>query len=267
MLTFALPLGNELLKESRTASGELLCARRVPANITRLEVTNCSNREDIRTFVENLRGDFAAHDAIVFERCKSSNAELEQNLRDVGFAVETHLGRTVADDADSMIYLTPEANVLRSRPPTTDHVSIRVASIEIASKFYGLLGFYVVKKFLTSGVRAVWLVSEHLMLEAIEMPPEDALPPHDLWNDAFRRGLYHISLDVTSSCSSIAKYLGRVEAGSKALYERRIRILDGPRQRMLFDVIVEIAFIADPDGTVIELIRRTGIVTNLEPDW
>lgn len=68
-------------------------------------------------------------------------------------------------------------------------------------------------------------------------------------------GLGHISFDVTRACTSLQRFLDTLEHESVQRFHKTLRVLDPPRQRMMGCSVVEVAFLADADGTPVELMR------------
>jgi len=165
----------------------------------------------------------------------------------------------------------PGALVYPSRiiqTPSVAHTAIRVISMERSLSFYGLFGFVVARKFLTSGVRAAWLSSPYMTLELIEVPEKGAGEPHELWEDAYRRGQYHICFDVTADCTSLDAYWDGINAASKEKFGLVLKTLRKVKEQMMYDLVCDVAFTKDPDGTIIELIRRKMVIKHrMEPDW
>ena len=70
-----------------------------------------------------------------------------------------------------------------------------------------------------------------------------------------RPGLGHISIDLSRSCTNLARFLDTVQKDSIQRFHLGLRVIEAPRQIMIGKRVMEIAFIADPDGVVIELMR------------
>lgn len=68
-------------------------------------------------------------------------------------------------------------------------------------------------------------------------------------------GLGHISIDLSRACSDLTKFLLTMQKESIERFNTKLRLLEKPRQLMLGSTIVEVAFMTDADGTVIELMR------------
>lgn len=75
-------------------------------------------------------------------------------------------------------------------------------------------------------------------------------------------GLGHISIDLSRACSDLTKYLLTMQKESIQRFNTKLRLLEKPRHITLGSNFVEIAFMTDADGTVIEMMR---FIKRLEP--
>lgn len=187
----------------------------------------------------------------------------------------------VPEDGTRLVYLGNDESGEEDdeeRLRDCDHVSIRVASMNDSISFYSLLGYEPFHKFRTGSMRAAWLKAKDTnggrgrrqLIELIEVPQDLCAAPLKLWFDQppYPRGFYHVSLDVTRFCTSLQAYLTRVQNLSAEKFKRKLSVLFGPKDKMMYNLIVDVAFIRDPDGTVIELIRRQKILDiDMQPDW
>lgn len=70
-----------------------------------------------------------------------------------------------------------------------------------------------------------------------------------------RPGFGHISIDLSRACTSLARFLDTVQNDSIQRFQLGLRVIEAPRQIMIGKRVMEVAFITDPDGVVIELMR------------
>lgn len=68
-------------------------------------------------------------------------------------------------------------------------------------------------------------------------------------------GLGHISIDLSRACSDLTRFLLTMQKESIERFNTKLRLLERPRFITLGNLFVEVAFIADADGTVIEMMR------------
>ena len=123
-------------------------------------------------------------------------------------------------------------------------------------KFYGLFGFEEEARFRSGAARCAWLRGARTRLELIEVPPAleaapaaDGLgPTHVGWN--------HVALDVSDAPdASLAAFLRRLNADSERLFRKSVRLAAPPRQQLVGGAVYELAFVSDPDGALVELVR------------
>uniref|UniRef100_A0A7S1TAM8 VOC domain-containing protein n=1 Tax=Compsopogon caeruleus TaxID=31354 RepID=A0A7S1TAM8_9RHOD len=165
----------------------------------------------------------------------------------------------------------------RSATPTSSmggfHTALLTHSMDMSVAFYSLFGFTPVHKFKTSGARAAWLQSNFLEgnLEVIEIPSHMIQSTPKKCNNLEEKGapgLYHISFDVTASCLTLSTLLQELDAQSRLKFNKTLRILEPPAQRMLGSLTCEICFLSDPNNIPVELIRRISQLAHpMEPDW
>lgn len=121
------------------------------------------------------------------------------------------------------------------------HLSIRTADIFRSIAFYEQLGFAVETQFTLDTTLACWLIGPLGRLELIEIP--EPKPAPDVLGDPHYVGYYHLSLLVRSIDQTLTSLEG-------------IQILLEPTSQQIGDHLYQVAFIADPDGLVIELIEQ-----------
>uniref|UniRef100_A0A7S2UWQ2 Glyoxalase/fosfomycin resistance/dioxygenase domain-containing protein n=1 Tax=Fibrocapsa japonica TaxID=94617 RepID=A0A7S2UWQ2_9STRA len=102
-------------------------------------------------------------------------------------------------------------------------------------------------------------------------------------------GLNHLAIDVTKSWKAIAEeskkeegdnqaeevreermktFLSALNEKSEKQFQKSVRLVIPPAQQMIGSQVFETAFIADPDGTLIELLlHMKTLPQELEPDW
>jgi catechol 2,3-dioxygenase-like lactoylglutathione lyase family enzyme len=133
------------------------------------------------------------------------------------------------------------------------HVSIRTADIFRAIAFYEQLGFSVCERFTTGYTLACWMEGLGGRIELIQIPEPHPAP--DAFGDEHYVGYYHSSFDLTERTADLLDWLEelrqRLEEQSQPL-----KILLEPNQQMIGDRVYDVAFIADPDGLPIEVLRR-----------
>lgn len=122
------------------------------------------------------------------------------------------------------------------------HVSIRTADIFRAIEFYQHLGLTVETRFTTGITLACWMTGSLGRLELIQVP--EPAPAPDAFGDPHFVGYYHLSLQVENLAELLAEL---IQVGGRVL-------LDPVRQE-IGDQVFEVAFLADPDGVVIELLQ------------
>lgn len=132
------------------------------------------------------------------------------------------------------------------------HVSIRTANIHAAIAFYEQLGFTVTERFSTGYTLACWLEGFEGRLELVQIPQPNPAP--DPFGDEHYVGYYHFTLDLTTQVASLPEWLNTMTAKFTD-QEQPLKVLLHPEQQMIGDRVYEVAFIADPDGLPIELLR------------
>lgn len=137
------------------------------------------------------------------------------------------------------------------------HVSIRTADIFKSMAFYEQLGFQVSDRFTAGYTLACWLEGPGGRLELIQIP--EPKPAADAFFDEHYVGYYHLSFDVSTEISAEGKHLGdwlmafRTRLGTIG---QEVKVLLEPQQQMIGDRVFEVAFICDPDGLAIEVLRE-----------
>ncbi len=130
------------------------------------------------------------------------------------------------------------------------HISIKTANIHRSIEFYQHLGFAIEERFTTGYTLACWLLGELGRIELIQVPePKIAADP---FNDEQYVGFYHISFDLTDKTESLSTWLKQLQ------HKTNIKILLPPQQQMIGNSVYEVAFIADPDGSPLELLAYLG---------
>ena len=148
------------------------------------------------------------------------------------------------------------------------HASIRTANIHRSIAFYEQLGFEVQERFTTGYTLACWMVgcggTTGLAgrVELIEIP--EPRPAPDAFGDEHYTGYYHLSFDLTPLTPSLSTWLAQLEDSiNRRLTDapeifQPLKVLLSPKQQIIGDQVYEVAFIADPDGLPLELIRVLG---------
>ena len=167
-------------------------------------------------------------------------------------------------------------------PPAVHHAALKTRDIVTAMNFYGLLGFEATHKFRAGPARAAWLSNvdsgNTTRLELIEVPAYSLNEPPgkrrraiDLLSQQQLLGWNHFALDVTASLEkwnqdlpveearleSLDDWLRALNATSLQEFGKTLNVGLPPRQQRMgpFDVF-EIAFLYDPDGSLVELLYR-----------
>jgi len=130
------------------------------------------------------------------------------------------------------------------------HFSIRTADIFRSIAFYEGLGFVVEERFTAGITLACWMHSPWGRLELMQVPQPHPAP--DPFGDPHYVGYYHPSFEVGPPWGSLADYLQHLEA------QVPLTLLLPPQRQQIGGQVYEVAFIADPDGLPIELIRPQG---------
>ena len=150
------------------------------------------------------------------------------------------------------------------------HSAIKCTDIERSMKFYSLFGLEEDCRFRSGAARCAWLTGAATRLELIEVPSyvNATAAPDGLVEEAV--GLNHLAFDVTADCDDdLAAYLQELNARSEAQFRKSLRLALAPQQLLAGGAAYEYAFIADPDGVLLELIRRRnalGVQPEVE-DW
>lgn len=138
-------------------------------------------------------------------------------------------------------------------------------------RFYSLFGLEESVRFRAGPARAAWLVSSaNTRVELIEVPA--SFEPELRARESTLRsvGLDHLALDVTDSGEdSLADYLVALNKKSEQLFSRSVKLVLPPYQQMIGDEVYELAFVGDPDGVLVELIRYQATLPNppTQSDW
>ncbi len=130
------------------------------------------------------------------------------------------------------------------------HFSIRTADIFRSIAFYEGLGFVVEERFTAGITLACWMLSPWGRLELMQVPQPHPAP--DPFGDPHYVGYYHPSLEIGPEWGSLADYLQHLQA------KVPLTLLLPPQRQQIGGQVYEVAFIADPDGLPIELIRPQG---------
>lgn len=78
----------------------------------------------------------------------------------------------------------------------------------------------------------------------------------------------HVALDVSDVSDDLTEFLGRLNADSERLFEKSLKLALKPYQQIIGQEVFELAFVSDPDGVLIELVRKQATLdTAMEPDW
>ena len=126
-------------------------------------------------------------------------------------------------------------------------------------------------RFRSGAARCAWLTGAATRLELIEVPSyvNATAAPDGLVEEAV--GLNHLAFDVTEDTGDddLAAYLTRLNARSEERFRKSLRLALAPQQLLAGGAAYEYAFVADPDGVLLELIRRRnalGVGPEVE-DW
>lgn len=133
------------------------------------------------------------------------------------------------------------------------HVSLRTADIHRAIAFYEAIGFVMAERFTAGMTLACWLDGWGGRLELLQVP--EPAPPPDPFGDEHYVGYYHLSLDLATSPDRPADLPAWLDTMRDRLAPNPLPVLLAPCQQMIGDRVYEVAFIADPDGMPIELLR------------
>ena len=169
--------------------------------------------------------------------------------------------------------LPPEL-VVGGHPPRGHHTGLKVANITRSMDFYSLLGWKESVRFRAGPARAVWLgpVGNDLdgtcdtsgaplhVLELIEVPSsyQSTMKAVDLSSaEAVAiTGLNHFTLDVSHLCAGVGlgAFLAQLNSRSEAIFDRSVRLVIEPYQQLIGQDVFEVAFVADPDGVLLEVL-------------
>ena len=151
------------------------------------------------------------------------------------------------------------------------HAAVKCRDIERSMKFYSLFGLEEECRFRSGAARCAWLTGASTRLELIEVPSyvNATAAPDGLVEEAV--GLNHLAFDVTDDAGGddLAAYLQRLNARSETQFRKSLRLALAPQQLLAGGAAYEYAFVADPDGVLLELIRRRnalGVRPEVE-DW
>jgi catechol 2,3-dioxygenase-like lactoylglutathione lyase family enzyme len=136
------------------------------------------------------------------------------------------------------------------------HVSIRTANIHRAIAFYECLGFELSQRFTTGYTLACWLTGHQSRLELIQIPEPHPAP--DAFHDQHYVGYYHISLAMEPHQGDLDQWLQQLSSQLQEHpdFKLELKILLAPHQQTIGPQLYEVAFLADPDGLPIELLRE-----------
>jgi len=151
------------------------------------------------------------------------------------------------------------------------HSAVKCRNIERSMLFYSLFGFEEECRFRSGAARCAWLTGASTRLELVEVPSyvNATSAPDGLAAEAV--GLNHLCFDVTDDAGDgdLAAFLGRLNARSEERFRKSLRLALEPQQLLAGGAAYEYAFVADPDGVLVELIRRRNAL-GVEPevdDW
>lgn len=138
------------------------------------------------------------------------------------------------------------------------HIMVRTWDIVRARRFYSLLGYQDITRFLTNGLKAAWIQSQWIdqrieLIEVKNLVVDKTEPTGGL--SSLKPGLGHISLDLSRCCTDLSRFLVTIQSESLKRFRTKLRLLEKPREIMLGATVTEVAFMTDADGTVLELMR------------
>lgn len=137
------------------------------------------------------------------------------------------------------------------------HASIRTANIHTSIAFYEQLGFTVHERFTAGITLACWMEGLGGRIELIQVP--QPRPAADAFEDEHYTGYYHLSFDLTALTPDLPSWLAQLsDRLSQSTDLRPLKVLLPPTQQLIGDRVYEVAFIADPEGLPLELIRVLG---------
>lgn len=133
------------------------------------------------------------------------------------------------------------------------HVSLKTADIHRAIAFYEAIGFGMAERFTAGMTLACWMEGWGGRIELLQVP-EPQSPPDPFGNEHYV-GYYHLSLDLAQSPDRPETLMDWLNLMGDRLAPQPLPLLLTPCQQMIGDRVYEVAFIADPDGMPIELLR------------
>ena len=144
--------------------------------------------------------------------------------------------------------MSPVDSISPVEPMSFDHVGLSVASLDISRRFYGeVLGFRTVEDTFALPAHDIQgLILLNAQGVRIELFEREGSKPGRMGHPtegALTQGYFQFALSVTDIHATFARV---VRAGAKPVLSPRI----APDGRALF------AFIADPDGNLVELLQR-----------
>ena len=107
------------------------------------------------------------------------------------------------------------------------------------------------EQFTTGSTLACWMVGLGGRLELLQIP--EPKPAADAFGDEHYVGYYHLSFEVGTLAKSLPAWMSGLKDKLDAI-DQSLGILLAPQQQMIGDRVVEVAFIADPDGLPIEFL-------------
>ncbi|KAI0566834.1 Acetyltransferase (GNAT) [Gracilaria domingensis] len=210
--------------------------------------------------VSNFRGAFFCH----------AVKDKELFYRNSGWVTEEGHGALVEGGL-------PHVAMVRRRRPSgastnetsLSHVMIRTMDIARARRFYSLLGFQDVSRFRANGVRGAWIETVHTILkqspyieQRIELLEMKTLVTEQQVRNAYQSGmadytpgLGHICFDVSRACTNLTRFLCTMQKESVNRFQMSLRVVEKPRPIVIGSNVLEISFISDADGTLLELAK------------